>query len=174
MDENFTLADCFADDCPLWLDKATAQERYNLSDRKWKKLVKNKDHISRYLNGDSLTFWEPDIKRKLECERTGEPYTESELLPLIKANCLEAANPLIFHQSIFIATLCILACWTVVPRYGFYNAGLTSWNIAIIAISAVGIFYSTSYGSGLYWRYRVRQLVKRQKQRQEEDANKDA
>jgi hypothetical protein len=158
MDENYTISDCFSDDCPYWIDRATAQERYNIPDKKWKKLEKKKTYVVRLISNDSVKYWEPDIQRMLESERTGKPYTESELLPLINANCFEAVDSFIFHKPLFFGTLCLLACWTVMPRYGFYNAGFAAWNIVILVIASGVVFYSTKYGDKLYWRFKLKRL----------------
>jgi hypothetical protein len=150
-----SLVDYMHCNCSYWIDRTTAQQRYNISDKTWKKLERKKTYVVRMYTNKPVRYWEPDIQRMLECDRTGQLYTKSELLPIYNSRIFCTDNSFIYHHSLFWKTIALLVFWTLMPQVGFYDAGVAVWNIVLIVVASGALFYSTRFGDLMYWTFRA-------------------
>lgn len=134
---------------PNWITKETAQERYSLSEKKLKKW--GWKYVGRRFYGDHMRYWEPDIQNMLECKRTGKRARRSPLTYIFSYYYPLTWDPIPFNNPRALPTLCILACWTVMPVCGFYQAGFTFLNILLLLTGIGLIFITREYYLDIYF-----------------------
>lgn len=147
--------------CPQWIDRATAQQRYNIPDKKWKKLQRKRFHVVRLYWTKPVKYWEPDIQRMLECDRTGTPCAESDLTPIYFTDEYISNNALPAHVTLLCQTMAFLSYWTMMPWVGFYADGLSVPNIILLILASGFLFCSTPFGYRIYQNLRKKYVPRR-------------